>query len=369
LNGPDILAPAGSARAAESAAETAAEKPAERAERLKRVRKRAFAALGGTVAFVALTSLGWWYFVSRNTVTTDDAYVDALVASISPQVSGTIADVRVRDTQFVHRGDVLVSLDPADAQLAVAQTRAAYEQALRRVTGYFATADAGDADVSARAADLKRAELDYTRRAHLRQQNAVSDEQMSTARNALDDARAGLAAAQHQVTAQRAMIKGTEAGNNPEVLAAKAAYDKAVLDLSRTTIRAPLDGVVSQSTAQLGEHLNVGDPLMMVVPIDDMHVNANLKESQLKYVRRGQPATLTSDLYGSGVVFHGRVEGLGGGTGAAFAVIPAQNATGNWIKVVQRLPVRIALDPKELAQHPLRVGLSMDAAIDVSSAR
>ncbi len=347
-----------------------AEGPAQdRVLRLGQARKKGFALLGGAIALAAIVWGGWWYVTGLDYVTTDDAYVDAQVASITPQVSGTIAEVRVHDTQFVRRGDVLVALDPADAALAVAQTKAAYEQALRRVHGYFADADAGNADIAAREADVKRATLDYQRRQHLFDANAISDEQLTTAHNALDDAKAALASARNRLAAQRAMIAGADADNNPETLAAKAAYDRAKLDLERSTIRAPLDGVVSQRTAQIGERVNVGDPLMTVVPIAEMYVDANLKESQLEHVRAGQKVTLTSDLYGSGVIFHGRVEGMGGGTGAAFAVIPAQNATGNWIKVVQRLPVRIALDRSELARHPLRVGLSMDVSIDVSGAR
>ncbi|MDB5978300.1 MAG: EmrA/EmrK family multidrug efflux transporter periplasmic adaptor subunit, partial [Nevskia sp.] len=170
---------------------------------------------------------------------------------------------------------------------------------------------------------------------------------------------------QHQLVAQRALIVGTDANHNPEVLAAKAALDKANVDLERTVIRAPVDGIVAQNTAQIGQHVRPDAPLMAVVPISQVYVDANFKEGQLDRVRPNQPVTLTSDLYGGGVVFHGHIDGLGGGTGSAMAVIPAQNATGNWIKVVQRLPVRIKLDPKELAEHPLRVGLSMTARIDI----
>jgi membrane fusion protein (multidrug efflux system) len=189
---------------------------------------------------------------------------------------------------------------------------------------------------------------------------------LTTARNVLETARAGYAAAQQAELSQQALIRGVDTDHNPEVLAAKAALDKASLDLSRTAIRAPFDGVVAQNRAQIGQRVHVGDVLMSVVPISQAYVDANFKEGQLTKVRQGQNVTLTSDLYGSGVVFHGKVEGLSGGTGSAFSVIPAQNATGNWIKVVQRLPVRIALDPQELSEHPLRVGLSMNAEINVA---
>jgi membrane fusion protein (multidrug efflux system) len=198
----------------------------------------------------------------------------------------------------------------------------------------------------------------------LAKEGVIAEEQLTTFRNTYETARASLAAARQTEAAQQALIDGSDVEHNPEVVAAKVALDDAKLNLSRTVIRAPFDGVVAQKAAQIGERVQVGQSLMSVVPVDRVYVDANFKEGQLTRVHRGQPVTLTSDLYGSGVVFHGHVAGLSGGTGSAFAVIPAQNATGNWIKVVQRLPVRIALDGQELAQHPLRVGLSMTATID-----
>jgi membrane fusion protein (multidrug efflux system) len=197
-------------------------------------------------------------------------------------------------------------------------------------------------------------------------QGAIAAQDLSNARNTLDTARSALMAARQTLAAQQALIRGTDVEHNPQVLQAKAALDTARLNLSRTVIRAPFDGIVAQKTAQIGQRVDVGQVLMTVVPVDHAYVNANFKEGQLTRVRNGQPVTLTSDLYGSRVVFHGRVQGLSGGTGAAFAVIPAQNATGNWIKVVQRLPVRVALNSTELDQHPLRVGLSMNATIDAA---
>jgi membrane fusion protein (multidrug efflux system) len=266
----------------------------------------------------------------------------------------------------VHRGQVLVGLDPADAQLALAQADANYGQVARRVSQYFVNAKAAAADVAARSADLQRANEDYARRNALAKTGAVSGDELTAARNALETARAALVASEQTLASQEAMIRGTDAAHHPEVLAAQAVLDKARLDLSRTVIRAPFDGIVAQNTAQIGQRVSVGAVLMSVVPMDQVYVNANFKEGQLDRVHIGQPVTLTSDLYGSSVVFHGRVEGLSGGTGSAMAVIPAENATGNWIKVVQRLPVRVALDRRELAQHPLRVGLSMTATIEVS---
>ncbi len=334
--------------------------------RLQRLRRRLFA---GFAAVLVLGGLGygtWWYIDASRFVSTDDAYVDASVAEITPRVEGTIQSVPVNDTDHVKRGDVLVVIDPSDAQLALEQAEANYNQAVRKVRQDFANVDAAEAAVIARQADVARAQIDLGRRAALAQTGAVSGDELTTARNANDTAKANLAAAKEQLAALKALVQGTDVDHNPEVLAAKAQMDRARLDLARTVIRAPMDGVVAQDTVQIGQHVQVGAALMSVVPVSEVYVNANFKESQLAKVRAGQPATLKSDLYGSDVVFHGRVMGLGGGTGAAFAVIPAQNATGNWIKVVQRLPVRISLDPQELATHPLRVGLSMSADVNIS---
>ena len=334
--------------------------------RRKFLRKHLFAAFGAAVLLGASGAGAHWYAVASRYVSTDDAYVDALSADITPQVDGTIATVPVTDTTHVKQGQILLQLDRADTEIALAQAEANYAQALRHVNQYFANSGQAAAEVTGRASDVTRATLDYNRRAALYKAGAISAEQLTTARNAMETARASYVAAQQAEQSQQALIHGVDADHNPEVLAAKAALDKARLDLSRTTIRAPFDGVVAQNRAQIGQRVHVGDALMSVVPIDHAYVDANFKEGQLTHVHPGQDVQLTSDLYGSDVVFHGKVRGLSGGTGSAFAVIPAQNATGNWIKVVQRLPVRIALDPHELAQHPLRVGLSMDAKIDVA---
>ena len=335
-------------------------------DRRKVLRKQLFIAFGALLLLGAAGAGSWWYEVASRYVSTDDAYVDATNAQITPQIDGTIADVPVNDTMHVKRGQILVLLDRADTQIALAQAEANYAQSVRHVRQYFANTDQAAATVSARASDVERATLDYNRRAALYAAKAISAEQLSNARNSLETARADYAAAQQAFQSQQALVHGVDADHNPEVLAAKAALDKARLDFSRTAIRAPFDGVVAQNRAQIGQRVHVGDVLMSVVPIDHAYVDANFKEGQLTRVHQGQDVALTSDLYGSGVVFHGKVEGLSGGTGSAFAVIPAQNATGNWIKVVQRLPVRIALEPNELAEHPLRVGLSMNAEIDVA---
>ena len=328
-----------------------------------RWRKRLLIGLALGTAAVAVLAGARWYLVNAGTVSTDDAYVDAPLAEITPQIDGTIQEVLVTDTQHVRRGDLLVRLDPADADIAVQQARANYQQALRRVDQYDANVNAALANVAGKQSNMKRAELDLRRRIGISEAGAVSAEEISNARNALDAAKSEFSIAQQQLVAQQSLTQGTDSEHNPEVLAAKAALDKALLDLERTAIRAPVDGVVASRHAQIGQRVKVGSTLMSVVPLMDAHVDANFKEVQLQHIRPGQKVDLTADLYGTSVVFHGRVTGLGGGTGSAFAVIPAQNATGNWIKVVQRLPVRIALDARELARNPLRVGVSMTAKI------
>jgi membrane fusion protein (multidrug efflux system) len=321
-------------------------------ERTKQMRKRLFLVLGVAIGAVAAMLGLWWLLVGSHYVSTDDAYVNASSAQVTPLTNGKVLSVPVHDTQMVKRGDVLVVIDPEDAKLMVAQAEAAYGMTVRKVRTYFAS-------VAAHRADSERTRLDYERRAKIAGTGAVSSEELSAVRAAYQAATAASQAAE-------ALTQSTGVMDHPEVLAAKAQLDTAKLNLSRTIIRAPLDGIVTQRQVQIGQMVGAGIPLMAVVPISQVYVDANFKEGQLGKVRPGQPATLTCDLYGSSVKFHGRVAGIGGGTGSAFAVIPAQNATGNWIKVVQRIPVRIALDPAELKDHPLRVGLSMNVTIDIS---
>ena len=334
-----------------------------------RMRRRSliFLGLGTVIVLVALAVGGWWFLVGQYYVSTDDAYVAATTAQITPRIDGTIASVPVRDTDHVHRGDVLATIDPSDMRLAVDQAQANLQLAQQRVTQYYANVASAAAMVTQRQGDLARANIDYKRRATLASTGAVSGDEMTAAHNAQETAQAALLQAQQQLAAQKAMIVSGDIAHNPDVMAAQVALDRAKLDLDRTVIRAPIDGIVAQNTAQIGQRVQAGAALMTVAPVANAYVNANFKESQLEQVRPQQAVTLTSDLYGSGVVYHGRVVGLGGGTGSAFSLIPAQNATGNWIKVVQRLPVRIALDPRELEEHPLRVGLSMTAKIRLSN--
>jgi membrane fusion protein (multidrug efflux system) len=317
------------------------------------------------------------------TVSTDNAYVGADVAQVTPLISGPVAKVLVRETESVKAGAPLVVLDDADARIAVAQAQAALGQAERKVRGYEAndTALAGqvaarDADIAKARSDLDRARTDLSRRQALSASGAVSGDELTNARNRFAEAQAALAQAQASRNAaagnreaNHVLIEGASLAQNPEVTAAKARLDAAQLMLDRTVLKAPIDGIVSKKQVEVGQEVAVGAPLMSIVPAGEAYVDANFKEVQLRKVRTGQPVILVSDLYGKDVKFHGRVRGLSGGTGSAFSLIPAQNASGNWIKVVQRLPVRIDLDPKELAQHPLRVGLSMKASVDVSGAR
>lgn len=340
-------------------------------------RGRLFALLGGTVLLAAAAFGGWTLIEGGKHVTTDNAYVDAATAQVTPLVSAAVVSVPVIDTQAVKAGQPLVILDSADARLALARAEAELAQVERRVVGYYATDGALGAEVAARAAqarsaqaDLARARTDYDRRKALAASGAVSGDELTQAQNALATAQAAVASAQAQEKAaegQRAvnsaLISGVGRADNPEVAAARARVEQARLDLARTVIRAPIAGVVAKNDVQIGQRVQVGQALMSVVPVDRAYVNANFKEQQLRKVRIGQPVILTSDLYGGGVKYRGKVVGVSGGTGSAFALIPAQNATGNWIKVVQRLPVRVAIDAADLKAHPLRVGMSMSAQI------
>ncbi|HVU30524.1 MAG TPA: HlyD family efflux transporter periplasmic adaptor subunit [Sphingomicrobium sp.] len=348
----------------------------------------------GLAAGFLLAGGGWYMFHDTGEVSTDNAYVGADSAQVTPLVSAAVAAVPVVNTQFVHRGDVVLRLDDKDARLAVEKAEAAYLKARREFSKSTATSGSLAAEVNAREADIgqararlvaaqsavEKAKADLDRRARLADKGFVSREELTTYENAyvaaqsnvrvaaaaIAQAQANRGAAQQSYAANQALIDGSSIDSNPDVAAAKAALDQARLDLERTVIRAPIDGVVTNRQVQVGQRVAAGNPVMIIVPVNSVYVDANFKEGQLERVRPGQPVELVSDLYGSSVKFHGRVVGFAGGTGSAFALIPAQNATGNWIKVVQRLPVRIALDSRDLARHPLRVGLSMEATIDVS---
>lgn len=331
----------------------------------KRHRRSLFILFGVVVLGLFIAAGAWWLLLGAHRVSTDNAYVDADVARVSSRTSGVIARIPVRETQTVRAGDILVEIDPADARLALERAEAEHGRAERRVRQYFARYNAARADTAQALVQLAQAEKEFERRKGLGITGAISAEDLSNARSALEDAEAALASAEARAASYEVLIQGTDISSNPEVVAAKAAVETARLALSRTTIRSPVDGIIVEKRAALGQRVPVGQLLMSVVPISEVYVEANFKENQLRKVRPGQPVRLVSDLYGSDVVFHGRVSALAGGTGSAFAAIPAQNATGNWIKVIQRVPVRIDLDRAELQDHPLRVGLSMTAEIDI----
>lgn len=358
------------------------------------LRKKLLTGIAAAIVLGGAGYGGWYAAVGSHYVETENAYVGANTAQVTPLVAGQVTAVLKSDAETVKRGDVLVRLDDTDARIALASAEADLAKARRAFYQTAATSGALQAQVRARGADIAsaraqvasaqaafaKAKVDYDRRAQLAPNGAVSGDELTTATNGLATARASLdqaraalaqtgsqqAAAVGNLAANNALIKDTTVDSAPDVLAADARVRQARLDLERTVIRAPIDGVIASRTIQVGQRIAPGATVMRIVPLQKMFVDANFKEGQLAKVQPGQRVTLTSDLYGEKVEYHGRVAGFAGGTGSAFALIPAQNATGNWIKVVQRLPVRVQLDPKELAAHPLRVGLSMEARIDVA---
>ncbi|HWU67399.1 MAG TPA: HlyD family efflux transporter periplasmic adaptor subunit [Stenotrophobium sp.] len=306
-----------------------------------------------------------WFLYARHFENTDDAYAVSDMVQITSEVAGTVVAVHVDNTQSVQQGQALVDLDPADAELAMASAEASLADAVRKVRGTLALADQYRATIVERKTALARAQADYDRRKSLVEQGAVSAEELAHARDTLASLRASLDATHEQLNATLAQTQGTTIATHPLVLSAASAVRNAALALRRTHLVAPIAGVVAKRTVQIGQRISPGEPLMAVVPLSDMWVDANFKEVQLQNMRVGQPVTLHADLYGSDVVYHGRLAGMAAGSGSAFALLPAQNASGNWIKIVQRVPVRITLDPKEIAEHPLRIGLSMNVSVDV----
>ena len=361
---------------------------------LKAKRKKALSIVA-LILIIAAVAYAVWTLFFNHSVSTENAYVGAETASITSMVSGQVLDVMVSDTQQVKKGDLLVRVNERDAEIALAQAQAELMKAQRQYKQTQANSSAlnsqvfvsddgihsAEAQVAKAQAELNKAQNDLARRSQLSASGAISKEELSTAQSAVNNAQAGFdlakaglaqaqssqKAAQSTLAANEALIRGSNETSTPDVLIAQARLKQAILDLERTEIKAPFDGVIARRNIQVGQRVAPGTVLMMLVPISKLYVDANFKESQLAKVKAGQKAVLTSDLYGDEVEFHGTVIGFSGGTGSAFALIPAQNATGNWIKVVQRLPVRIALDPKELAEHPLRVGLSMEAKINLAS--
>jgi membrane fusion protein (multidrug efflux system) len=321
-------------------------------------------ALAVIVGLVAWTA--HWFLYARHFESTDDAYVASDIVQITSEVAGTVIGLHVDDTQTVQQGQTLVELDPADAELAMASAEADLARAVRQVRGLFAQNGQLGAQINEREAALKRAKNDYNRRASLSADGAVSGEELAHAQDAVTEISASLVAAREQLKATHAQTEGTTIANHPQVLRAESAVRDAALALHRTQLLAPVSGVIAKRGVQLGQRIAAGAPLLAVVPQDDAWVDANFKEGQLEKMRIGQAVSLNADLYGNDVEYHGKIAGFAAGSGAAFALLPAQNASGNWIKIVQRIPVRIVLDPKELREHPLRIGLSMSVKVDVA---
>ncbi|SEU09179.1 efflux RND transporter periplasmic adaptor subunit [Variovorax sp. OV084] len=361
---------------AAAAAPAASEAPANSGKR-----RRALTALAAVVIVVG----GGWglyeWLVASHYEDTDNAYVQGNVIQITPQIGGTVMAIGADDTDFVKAGQPLVQLDPADAKVSLEQAEAALAQAVRQVRTLYANNGSLAAQVTLRQSDIVKAQSDIAkaqddlqRRRALSGNGAVSKEelnhaetQLDTAKSALAAAQAGVVAAKEALVSNQSLTDGTSVAQHPSVLAAAAKVREAYLATQRVAMPAPVDGYVAKRTVQLGQRVAAGTPMMSIVPLNQLWVDANFKEVQLRNIRIDQPVKLTADVYGKKVEYTGKVAGLGVGTGSAFALLPAQNATGNWIKVVQRVPVRIALDPEQLKANPLRIGLSMDAEVDISS--
>jgi membrane fusion protein, multidrug efflux system len=338
---------------------------APRARVLPDRRRRWLLALGAAIALLGLIWLAWWLRYSRLYESTDDAYVAGDRVNVMSQVSGTVVSIGADETDLVEGGQELVRLDATDARIALQDAEQQLARSVRQTHTVFANRDQLRAVVAERRADLGRAQSDFDRRRNLAASGAVSGEELGHAQDALQAARDALLAAQKNLAAGSALVGHTGVADNPDVRAAATQVERAWLALVRTSVRAPVTGYLARRSVQLGERISPGAPLMAIVPIGRLWLEANFREVQLRHMRIGQPATVVADLYGSRVTYHGHVAGLGLGTGSAFALLPAQNATGNWIKVVQRVPVRIELEPRELSAHPLRIGLSTVVTVEV----
>ena len=314
------------------------------------------------VAGIVWFLLYWFVFSWREI--TDDAYVNGNQVTLSSQVTGTVVSVLADDTQRVEAGQVLVKLDPTDTDLALAKAQSALAQAVRQVRQQTQTAAQYESSIAPKREELARAQADLGRREPLLAEHAIAPEEIAHARQAVADARSSLETAERQSNAAHALIDGSDVAGNPLVQQARTAYREAWVAAHRNAILAPVSGYVAQRSVQVGSRVQPGQALLTILPLHDLWVDANFKEVQLKHIRIGQPAEVRTDVYGSDMVYHGRVEGLAAGTGGAFALLPAQNASGNWIKVVQRVPVRITFDAKELEKYPLRVGLSTEVKVD-----
>jgi membrane fusion protein (multidrug efflux system) len=328
-------------------------------------RRRNLKLLAAVVAIFAVGYASYWYLYARHFESTDDCYVNGDVVQITTEIPGTVIQLHADDTQSVARGQTLLELDPADAEVAASNAEANLGRAVRAVRALFAQADQLRAEIRDREVQLRQAEQDHERRTGLLSAGAISSEELEHTQDRITEVRASLTAARQQLNETTAQIDRTTIPTHPQVLAAVAAVRDAWLALRRTRVTAPVAGVIAHRSVQVGQRVAAGTPLMGVVPLAAVWVDANFKEVQLRDMRVGQPVMLRADMYGGKVVYHGKLVGLSAGSGTAFALLPAQNASGNWIKIVQRLPVRIELDPDELSAHPLRIGLSVTADVDI----
>jgi membrane fusion protein (multidrug efflux system) len=321
------------------------------------------------VIFVAIGALwaAYWVLVLEKREKTDDAYVNGNRVVISAQVSGTVVAVLADDTQLVNAGQILVKLDPIDSQTSLSRAASALAQTVRQVRQQKATAGQFDSEIQTRKLELARAEMDLAKRRPLIAENAIAGEEVRHAQESVQMARAALTQAERQSQSAHALIDGTPVESNPAVLQAKDAYRDAWIAAQRNAVVAPVTGYVAERSVQLGQHIQAGEALMTVIPLHSLWIDANFKEVQLRNLRIGQKAEVRSDLYGGSFIFHGHVQGMSAGTGAAFSLLPPQNASGNWIKVVQRVPVRILIDDNDLIKSPLRVGLSTTVTVDTTS--
>ncbi|WP_375270256.1 efflux RND transporter periplasmic adaptor subunit [Sphingomonas sp.] len=346
--------------------DTAAPAPATPAGK-PRARRRAFTILGVVVLAALVVWAVFHFLLAAPEEETDDAYVAGDVVAITARDPGTVTAIHADNTQSVKAGQPLIDLDPVTADVNLAAAAADLAKAVRSTRADITRVGQSDATIVQAQAELARARDDYQRRRGAAAEGAVSGEELSHAADTVKVAAANLRLAQQQRAQAQSAVQGTDVNTNPAVLSAIAAYRRAAIQRSHMHVVAPIDGVVAQRTVQVGQQISAGTPLMAVVPLTRVWVDANFRETQLKDLRIGQPVRVTADTYGDDVVFHGKVAGVGAGSGNAFALLPPQNASGNWIKIVQRVPVRIALDPRELAANPLRIGLSVNTVVDTAS--
>jgi membrane fusion protein, multidrug efflux system len=362
---PSTPAPASAAAAAAPSGAGPAAAPAAAAPRAGRRRRLGLFALGAVVLLGGLGYGAYWFLDARYYESTDDAYVNGDVVQITSEVPGTVLSLNVDDTQLVTAGQTLLQLDPADAKIAEENAEADLARAVRQVRGLFAQGKELRAQIVQREQAERTADDDLQRRGGLIADGAISAEELSHARDAVTTTRANVSAAREQLSQTVAQIDGTTIADHPQVLAAASAVRNAALALHRTELVSPVSGVIAKRSVQVGQRVAPGTPLLAVVPLENVWVDANFKEVQLERMRDGQPVTVSTDIYGHQVTYHGHLVGIAAGSGSAFALLPSQNASGNWIKIVQRVPVRILLDPQELKAHPLRIGLSTAVRVDL----